>query len=57
MKKITTNEQPKKTEPAKSDVHRPISIQKFYRDHKICDHSHGRVNKNPIGINFWPGVF
>ncbi|MDB5125524.1 MAG: hypothetical protein JWP94_3653 [Mucilaginibacter sp.] len=36
---------------------RQVSIQKLYRDHKFCDHSHGRVNKNPIGINHEPGIF
>jgi hypothetical protein len=57
MKKTITADQPEKTEPAKSEAHRQISIQKLFRDHKFCDHSHGRVNKSPIGINFWPGVF
>lgn len=58
MKRTTTVNQPDKTETgAKSEIHvRQISIQKLYRDHKFSDHSHGRVNKNPIGINFGPGI-
>jgi hypothetical protein len=56
MKKtITAVSQAEKTETAKSEIpSRPISIQKLYRDHKFSDHTHGRVNKNPIGINFGP---
>jgi hypothetical protein len=56
MKKTSTADQPEKTEPAKSEVHRQISIQKLFRDHKFSDHTHGRVNKNPIGIHFGPGT-
>jgi hypothetical protein len=59
MKKIATAvNQPDKTEATRSEIQgRQISIQKLYRDHKFSDHSHGRVNKNPIGINYWPGVY
>ncbi|MGZ3753764.1 MAG: hypothetical protein ACXVAY_02325 [Mucilaginibacter sp.] len=57
MKKTATAvNQPGKTETTKSEMQgRPISIQKLYRDHKFSDHSHGRVNKYPFGINHEPG--
>ncbi|HWZ15578.1 MAG TPA: hypothetical protein VNW95_10100 [Mucilaginibacter sp.] len=56
-KKATVAIQPDCAEPTKSEVHiRQISIQKLYRDHKFSDHSHGRVNKSPIGINHEPGT-
>jgi len=58
MKKtVTAADQPVKAEATKSEMpSRQISIQKLFRDHKFSDHSHGRVNKNPIGINFGPGL-
>jgi len=58
MKKTATVNQSDKTEITKSEIHvRQISIQKLFRDHKFSDHSHGRVNKCPIGMNFWPGIY
>jgi hypothetical protein len=57
MKKLNTSNQPDKTEiKAEMQIH-PVSIQKVLRDHKTFDHSHGRVNKYPIGINHEPGCF
>jgi len=59
MKKTTTTvDQPGKADTTKSEMQcRQITIQKLFRDHKFSDHSHGRVNKSPIGINFWPGIY
>jgi hypothetical protein len=57
-KKATVVNQADNAEATKPEEHvRQVSIQKLYRDHKFCDHSHGRVNKNPIGINHEPGIF
>jgi hypothetical protein len=59
MKKTTTSvDQPFKTETIKSESQfRQTSSQKSHWDHKIHDHSHGRVNKYPFGINHEPGTF
>ncbi len=57
-KKAALVNQPVNAETTKPEEHiRHVSIQKLYRDHKFSDHSHGRVNKSPIGINHEPGTF
>lgn len=57
-KKVNVIDQHDNTDATKPAEHiRQVSIQKFYRDHKFSDHSHGRVNKAPIGINHEPGIF
>ena len=57
MKKNTTMvNQPDKSETLKPEIYvRPVSTQKFYRDHKFSDHSHGRVNRS-FGANHEPGT-
>ena len=58
MKKTANANQPEQVESAKPEMQaRPVSIQKLFRDHKFSDHSHGRVCKNPIGINFGPLIY
>jgi hypothetical protein len=48
-------------QPCKTDTTSETPLQhvshKMHRNHKFLDHSHGRVNKTPIGINFAPGLF
>jgi hypothetical protein len=57
MKKNTTMvNQSDKSETMKSEPHvRAVTTQKFYRDHKFSDHSHGRVNRS-FGANHEPGT-
>jgi len=57
MKKLATVNQADKTGPKAEMQIRQISIQKLFRDHKFSDHSHGRANKFPFGINHEPGIF
>lgn len=57
-KKTTIVNQPDKTETSKSELLIfQITSQKMYRDHTHFDHSHGRVNKFPFGINHGPCAF
>ncbi|MDB5010065.1 MAG: hypothetical protein JWR67_2852 [Mucilaginibacter sp.] len=57
MKKTaTTDLQSVKIEIVKIEMQsHQMPFQKSYR--KIIDHSHGRVNKSPFGINHEPGTF
>ena len=59
MKKTaTTDPQPGKTEIINAATPtRQNSIQKLYKDYKLFDHAHGRINKHPIGMNHEPGIF
>ncbi|QKJ28843.1 hypothetical protein HQ865_03425 [Mucilaginibacter mali] len=51
--------QPVKTETGNPALQiQPITGQKMYRDHKVCDHyTHGRVNKFPFGSSQGPVCF
>lgn len=54
MKRTATAvDQPGKTETTPQPMQRHAST-KFHKDHKMHDHAHGRVNKNPIFFNFGP---
>ena len=57
MKKMNTTNQPGKAE-VNAEMQAPqISVKKAHLQHKVFDHSHGRVNKYPFGINHEPGLF
>jgi hypothetical protein len=57
-KKTTIVSQPDKTETIKSGLQpHQILTQKVYRDHTVCDHAHGRVNKFPFGSDHGPVAF
>jgi len=57
-KKATLVIQPDKTETSKSELlTSSIPCKKMYRDHSLCDHSHGRVNKFPFGSSHGPTAF
>jgi hypothetical protein len=57
-KKAAMVNQPDKTETIKSESPACQNLaQKMYRDHTHCDHSHGRVNKFPIGSSHGPLFF
>ncbi len=58
MKTSITSAAPGATEIVKNDQGiNQITNQKMYRDHKGFDRTHGRVNKQCIGINHDPGTF
>lgn len=57
-KKTTAVNQPDQTEAIQTGqpaIQAPCP--KMYRDHKRCDHLHGRVNKFPIGSSHGPLFF
>lgn len=55
MKRTATAvDQPGKTETTTQQMHRHNASNKFNKDHKFHDPTHGRVNKWPIWINFGP---
>lgn len=57
MKKVNKTSQPARVE-MNTEMQAPNgSFKKPYLQHKAFDHSHGRVNKNPFGINHEPGCF
>jgi hypothetical protein len=56
MKKNTKKGEPDKDEMKAEDIAAQNSFQKSYRDHKNFDHTHGRVNTQPFGINHEPGL-
>jgi hypothetical protein len=55
MKKVTKTNQPCKPEMSTELQAPQNSSKKVYLHHKAFDHSHGRVNKTPFGINHEPG--
>ncbi|ASU36376.1 hypothetical protein [Mucilaginibacter xinganensis] len=57
MKKVVKTDQPAKAEIISEVRVNQNSSQKTYLQHKAFDHSHGRVNKTPFGINHEPGCF
>ncbi len=57
MKKVTKAIQPVKAEINAEMQATQNSFKKSYLPHKAFDHSHGRVNKTPFGINHEPGCF
>jgi hypothetical protein len=59
MKKSITSNQSEKPEGVKfgTQSFTAGSIKKLIRDHRDCDHSHGRATKHAIGINHEPGLF
>ncbi len=57
MKKVIKPAQPAKVE-VNTEMQAPnVYLKKQYLQHKAFDHSHGRINKNPFGINHEPGCF
>jgi hypothetical protein len=57
MKKVIKTNQPEKVEMNAEMQASQNSFKKAYLPHKPFDHSHGRVNKTPFGINHEPGCF
>lgn len=57
-KKTTIVDQPGKADTSKSELlTSSFPPKKMYRDHSICDHCHGRVNKFPFGSGHGPFAF
>jgi len=57
-KKSTIVNQPDKTETSNAETLNSHNInKKVYRDHSLCDHSHGRLNKFPFGSAHGPAAF
>ncbi|MDB5018131.1 MAG: hypothetical protein JWQ84_2963 [Mucilaginibacter sp.] len=57
MKKVKRSTQPVKIE-LNTEAQAPhSSIQNFCFHPKAFDHSHGRVNKSPFGMDHEPGIF
>lgn len=57
MKKVTKTAPVEKVEPCTDSPAPHHSLKKVYLHHKAYDHSYGRVNKTPFGINHEPGCF
>ena len=57
MKKVTKAIQFGKVEATTEMQALHPSLKKIYLHYKAFDHSHGRVNKTPFGINHEPGCF
>lgn len=57
MKKAAKALQPEKVEPNFEQLLFQVSSKKGPLHHKSFDHNHGRVNKNPFGINHEPGIY
>jgi len=57
MKKVNKTTQPARVEMSSEMQATQVFLKKLYLQHKAFDHSHGRVNKNPFGINHEPGCF
>jgi hypothetical protein len=57
-KKATIVDQPDKVEASRSELPtNSFPIKKMYRDHSVCDHNHGRMNKYPFGSGHGPLPF
>ncbi len=59
MKKQSTIGPTEKSGEIRAEMQSSNSGQgrKMVYTHKAADHSHGRINKHAIGINYGPGLF